>query len=114
MTQPWCVYSDEYIVDMGPHVFPVEKYRLTYQRLVEEGTLAEGDVLEPEPGTEEDVLLVHTPAYLAHLPLKRSASSNMSLRPGARTPRNHNIGKYNVMPGTRRSKLRYPSSSRVW
>jgi len=64
---PWCVYSHDYFVDMGDHVFPVEKYRLTYAALVEEGTLGPGEVLEPAPAPEEDLLRVHTREYLAHL-----------------------------------------------
>ena len=67
MAQPWCVYSDQYIVDMGPHVFPVEKYRLTHQRLLAEGTLRADDVVEPQPASEDDLLLVHAPAYLQQL-----------------------------------------------
>ncbi len=67
MPSPWCVYSDEYYVDMGEHVFPVEKYRLTYAALTEDGVLAPGDVAEPTRASEEDVLLVHEPEYLAHM-----------------------------------------------
>lgn len=67
MPSPWCVYSDEYYVDMGEHVFPVEKYRLTYAALVEQGVLGPGDVAEPTRASEEDLLLVHTPEYLAHM-----------------------------------------------
>jgi len=64
---PWIVYSPEYYVDMGEHVFPVEKYRLCRQRLIEEGTIAEADVAEPTRPPDDDLLLVHTPGYLAHL-----------------------------------------------
>ena len=67
MSKPWCVYSHEYHVDMGEHVFPVEKYRLTYAALVEEGTLSPEEALEPTPASEEDLLLVHEEQYLAHM-----------------------------------------------
>jgi acetoin utilization deacetylase AcuC-like enzyme len=67
MGKPWCVYSDEYHVDMGEHVFPVEKYRLVYAKLSAEGVLQPGDVAEPERATEDDLLRVHEPGYLAHL-----------------------------------------------
>jgi len=67
MSRPWCVYSDEYFVDMGEHVFPVEKYRQVHAKLVAGGVLQPGDVAEPQPASEEDVLLVHQPGYLAHL-----------------------------------------------
>jgi len=67
MSRPWCVYSDEYFVNMGEHVFPVEKYRLVYAELTATGVLQPGGIVEPEPASEEDLLLVHEPSYLAHL-----------------------------------------------
>lgn len=67
MPSPWCVYSDEYYVDMGEHVFPIEKYRMTYAALIEQGVLQPHDVAEPTPAPEEDLLLVHEPQYLAHM-----------------------------------------------
>jgi len=67
MGKAWCVYSDEYYVDMGEHVFPVEKYRLVYAKLAGEGVLTPEEVMVPEPASEEDLRLVHEPGYLAHL-----------------------------------------------
>ena len=67
MGKPWCVYSDEYHVNMGEHVFPVEKYRLIYAALIGEGTLTPDDVVEPVPATEDDILLVHDAHYLGHM-----------------------------------------------
>ncbi|MBM3498775.1 MAG: histone deacetylase [Armatimonadetes bacterium] len=67
MSRPWCVYSDAYYVDMGEHVFPVEKYRRVYAELSATGVLRPEDIAEPRPASEEDLLLVHDPAYLAHL-----------------------------------------------
>jgi acetoin utilization deacetylase AcuC-like enzyme len=67
MSRPWCVYSDQYFVNMGEHVFPVEKYRRVHARLTAEGVLQPGDIADPQPASEEDLLLVHQPGYLAHL-----------------------------------------------
>ena len=67
MATPWCVYSDDYHVDMGDHVFPVEKYRLVHARLMNEGVLRAEDIAAPQPASENDLLLVHEPGYLAHL-----------------------------------------------
>jgi acetoin utilization deacetylase AcuC-like enzyme len=64
---PFIVYSPDYHVDLGPHVFPVEKYRLCYERLIGEGTIVESDVAAPVAATGDDLLLVHTPGYLARL-----------------------------------------------
>ena len=60
------VYSPEYHADFGPHVFPVEKYRLTYQALLELGE-PPASFLEPAAATREELVLVHTPAYLDDL-----------------------------------------------
>ena len=56
-----------YEVDIGPHVFPMAKYRLVRQRLLSEGTVAPADVVEPDPVADADVLLVHTPDYVRKL-----------------------------------------------
>jgi acetoin utilization deacetylase AcuC-like enzyme len=61
------VYSPRYEANIGPHVFPTSKYRLTRERLLERGLVTEGDFVEPEPATREQLLLVHTPSYLDDL-----------------------------------------------
>jgi len=55
----WC---PRYEVDIGDHVFPVEKYRLIKERLDAAGTLDNVNLQTPQPATEEDVLRVHTEA----------------------------------------------------
>jgi len=61
------VYSDDYYLPIGEHVFPAEKYRLVRQRLLETGVAQHGDFLTPEPASNRDVLLVHTPQYVEKL-----------------------------------------------
>ncbi len=56
----WC---PQYEVDIGDHVFPVEKYRLIKQRLEASGALSSADLRTPEPARVEDVLRVHTRSY---------------------------------------------------
>ncbi len=58
------VYSEEYDVDIGSHVFPTEKYRLIRKRLKDEGVLTDGDLIFPLPASDEDILLVHSREYL--------------------------------------------------
>jgi acetoin utilization deacetylase AcuC-like enzyme len=58
------VWSPEYEVDIGPHVFPTRKYRLAKERLIGEGTLQESQLELSEPASEEEVALVHTAEYL--------------------------------------------------
>ena len=61
------VYSPDYVCDIGPHVFPVVKFRLLRDRLVEEGDVGAAELLEPRPAPRVDLLLVHTPEYLEDL-----------------------------------------------
>ena len=58
------VWHPGYEVDIGPHVYPTRKYRLVRDRLLAEGTIAEGDVVEPAPASDDQVALVHTPDYV--------------------------------------------------
>ena len=61
------VYSDAYLVDIGMHVFPTEKYRMVKDLLVEKDGFTGENFIAPKPARDEDVLLVHTPAYLTKL-----------------------------------------------
>lgn len=58
----WC---PRYEVDIGNHVFPVEKYRLVKERLDAGGVLADVDLQTPQEAEGVDVLRVHTPSYWA-------------------------------------------------
>ena len=59
------VHSPRAWADIGPHVFPMEKYAGVYRRLVEEDGVR--DPLRPVPSTREELLRVHTAAYLDDL-----------------------------------------------
>jgi len=61
------VYSSSYwMLNTGKHIFPVRKYRILYERLLELGARKESFLL-PEPPPDEDVLRVHTAKYLRKL-----------------------------------------------
>lgn len=45
-------------------MFPTRKYRLVRDRLLAEGTIADTDVVEPTPASDDDVALVHTSDYI--------------------------------------------------
>ena len=45
-----------YEVDIGPHVFPMAKYRLVRERLLAAGAIAQGDLLAPEPVTDDETV----------------------------------------------------------
>ena len=58
------VYSDAYwMLDLGDHVFPIVKYRLIYEKLLSEGIRKE-NLLTPQPASESELELVHTPRYV--------------------------------------------------
>jgi len=61
------VYSDDYYLPIGAHVFPAEKYRRIHDRLLETGVAEASDFLTPQPASDQDVLLVHTPQYVHKL-----------------------------------------------
>ena len=59
------VYSSAAHADIGPHVFPIEKYLLVHERLTAEDGL--DNPLQPSSATDQELLRVHTPTYLADL-----------------------------------------------
>ena len=61
------IYSDAYYLPIGEHVFPAEKYQRVRERLLKTGIAEENDFLEPQPATDDDILLVHTPEYVDKL-----------------------------------------------
>ena len=63
-----CSYHEGYGIALpAAHPFPMSKYLLLRSRLVAEGLLETGDLLEPEPIDIETAALVHTRAYLEKL-----------------------------------------------
>jgi len=61
------IYSDAYYLPIGNHVFPAEKYRRVRDRLIASGVADATDFLEPQPATDQDILLVHKPDYVQKL-----------------------------------------------
>ena len=61
------IYHPLYDLDLGPHVFPSEKFRLIHDSLLAEAIAEESDFLKPEPATDEDVLRVHTESWVRKL-----------------------------------------------
>ena len=61
------IYSDAFFLPIGIHVFPAEKYRRIHDRLISTGVAAAEDFLEPQPATDQDILLVHKPEYVQKL-----------------------------------------------
>ena len=61
------VYSDKYFLPIGEHVFRADKFRLIRERLLQQGVADESDFMAPQPASESEVLLVHSPHYVNKL-----------------------------------------------
>jgi acetoin utilization deacetylase AcuC-like enzyme len=61
------IYHPQYDLDLGPHVFPSQKFRLIHDALLAGGIAEASDFLQPGPAPDEDILRVHTPAYVNKL-----------------------------------------------
>ena len=61
------VHTPGYFCDIGPHVFPVEKFARVRADLVNGREIEAGQLVEPAPAARENLLLAHTPEYLDDL-----------------------------------------------
>jgi acetoin utilization deacetylase AcuC-like enzyme len=61
------VYSDDYFLPIGSHVFPAEKYKCIHDQLLASGVAEPSDFVTPRPASDQDVLLVHTQQYVHKL-----------------------------------------------
>ncbi len=61
------VYSPRYQIDIGPHVFPTQKYSLVHARLIETGVIQLSDCIEPTAASWDELALVHTADYLTKM-----------------------------------------------
>jgi acetoin utilization deacetylase AcuC-like enzyme len=61
------VYHPRYDLNLGPHVFPSQKFKMVHDALLAEGLADQSDFIEPEAASDEDVLRVHTPAWVRKL-----------------------------------------------
>lgn len=61
------IYSHSYYLPIGQHVFPAEKYKRVRDRLLASGVAEPTDFIDPQPASDDDILLVHTPDYVHKL-----------------------------------------------
>ncbi len=61
------VYSDDYYLPIGEHVFAAQKFRLVHQLLLGKRIADPVDFVRPKPATDEDVRLAHTEEYVRKL-----------------------------------------------
>lgn len=74
------VYHPRYDLNLGPHVFPSQKFRLIYEALLREDIASADDFLTPGRAGDVDLLRVHTPEWINKLKTgKLTASEVMKL-----------------------------------
>ncbi len=73
------VYHERYDLNLGPHVFPSQKFRLIHEMLLREGIASEEDFLRPNPAGDEDVLRVHTVDWVRKLKTGTLTASEVML-----------------------------------
>lgn len=61
------IYSDEYVVDLGTHVFRSDKYRKLKERILKEKLFKEVEFIEPIPATDEELSLAHSVEWIEKL-----------------------------------------------
>ncbi len=72
-------YTPRYYADIGEgHVFPIRKFEFVRDKLLREGTILSSELVEPQPASVEDVVLVHTEDYVTRL--RAGALSERELR----------------------------------
>ena len=73
------VYHNKYDLNLGPHVFPSQKFRLIAEALVTEKIASREDFVEPEAASDEDILRVHTPEWVRKLKTGTLTASDVML-----------------------------------
>jgi len=61
------IYSDDYDLNLGNHVFPSIKYRLIKEALLRQGQARAEDFVEPPMASDDEVALVHDREYIRKL-----------------------------------------------
>jgi acetoin utilization deacetylase AcuC-like enzyme len=73
------VYHDKYDLNLGPHVFPSQKFRLIAETLLGEGIATREDFLQPLEASDEDILRVHKPEWVRKLKTGTLTASEVML-----------------------------------
>jgi acetoin utilization deacetylase AcuC-like enzyme len=73
------VYHDRYDLNLGPHVFPSQKFRLIAEALIREKIASRDDFVQPEAARDDDILRVHTPEWVRKLKTGTLTASEVML-----------------------------------
>jgi len=61
------VYHEGYDLNLGAHVFPSQKYRLIFEKLIADGIASKEDFLHPQPAGDAYILRVDTAEWVKKL-----------------------------------------------
>ena len=61
------VYHPDHNLELSEHIFPWQKYRLVHDALLREGIAELSDFIQPSPAPDDDLLRVHTAAWIEAL-----------------------------------------------
>lgn len=61
------IYSEQYDLHLGDHVFPSQKFRWLHDRLIRTHFATPEDFIEPTAATDEDIRRVHGAEWVAKL-----------------------------------------------
>src|SRR5271168_1461620 len=61
------VYHEGYDLNLGSHVFPSRKFRMIRDRLLDDEFAVASDFVQPEPASDEDLMLVHQRGWITRL-----------------------------------------------
>jgi acetoin utilization deacetylase AcuC-like enzyme len=61
------IYHERYDLNLGEHIFPSKKFRWLHDRLIRMRFASAEDFIEPEPASDDDVLLVHDAEWVTKL-----------------------------------------------
>src|ERR1700687_5095582 len=73
------VYHERYDLNLGPHVFPSQKFRLIAETLIAEKIATREDFVQPEPATDGNILRGHTPEWVRKLKTATLTASEVML-----------------------------------
>jgi acetoin utilization deacetylase AcuC-like enzyme len=73
------VYHEKYDLNLGPHVFPSQKFRLIAEALIADKIAAHENFVQPQPASDEDILRVHTPEWVRKLKMGTLTASDVML-----------------------------------
>jgi acetoin utilization deacetylase AcuC-like enzyme len=73
------IYHERYDLNLGPHVFPSQKFRMIAETLIAENIAVPEDFAKPEPASDEDILRVHTAEWVRKLKTGTLTASEVML-----------------------------------